>query len=165
MNISVARSPEEVRMQILKDGAMYSRIAPNTPFSRGQKGLVTGILNEQLGSDANRYLVLGWLFDTRKPPQSIRSGVLTDESWYGLFNWISPYKEDGKYKTRPEFPLEVALIYRTAVKEIGGLEVGVVEPPPLIAMMGQLDWFEENIELCSPRPLAVLDKLREMYRI
>jgi hypothetical protein len=163
MNIPVARSPEEVRMQILKGGVAYRSIAPNQSMSHGQKGLATGILNEQLGSDANRYLVLGWLFDTRKPPQPMRSRLLTDESWYGLLCWISPYKEDGKYKTRPEFPLEVALIYRRAVKEIG-LEVQVVELPSLLTTVGNLDLFEENTELCSPRPLAVLDKLREMYR-
>jgi len=162
MNISVARSPEEVRMQIIKDGTMYNRIVPGQPISRGNQGLITGILNEQLGTDANRYLVLGWLFSGEKHI-SMRSGLLTDESWYGLLCWISPYKEDGKYKTRPEFPLEVALIYRRAVKEIG-LEVQVVELPSLLTTVGNLDLFEENTELCSSRPLAVLDKLREMYR-
>ncbi len=60
-------------------------------FSRGA---VIGVLNYACHNDANRHLVLKFL--TGK----ISSKELTDAEWFGLFQFVKPFKpEGGKWTT------------------------------------------------------------------
>lgn len=108
MSFLVARSPDEVKKKIQFYIDSYSGL----PFNERKKGAITGRLNEHLGGDENRHIVLNWLFGVSS------SKELDDSQWDAVFTWIGFVKdESGSWEIDGRFPLECGLILTRALRE------------------------------------------------
>lgn len=111
MNEIFARTPSQVRDQVLADTIQGSRME----ITKGVRGAVVGRLNKYLGGDDNRQTVLAWLFSPSK--MKLSSKKLTDAEVYGLYKWIGFYQDEDGWHDSPTFPAECVLVLTEAIKQ------------------------------------------------
>lgn len=117
------RDPYELRAY-LRVFAYTVDIDEIPELTRGDMGVITGMLNKTLGDDFTRKSVLGWLFDYNgcgeNPTEKLipkSSHDLTPGQWYALREWVDAYKDDDskKWCCSDAFKSEVLSIARVAV--------------------------------------------------
>ena len=102
-----ANPPEIVRAIIQSDAKKHWE-----PLTRGQKGAVTGAINKVVDGDANRYLVLAYLFDAQG--MAVSSKNLTDDDWGALYEWCGFREDDDGWHHSEIFEVECLRIYLAA---------------------------------------------------
>lgn len=103
--------------------------------SRGQKGAVIGKLNTIFGDDANRHLVLGWIFSNGDKLSAMSTRALTINQWYALYSWIGFWKDEdeNQWHVREELWLESVYVLTATIKafnDLGKDKNGIEERPP-----------------------------------
>jgi hypothetical protein len=136
MTMNEPRDAYTVKRAILRDVDLYR---DDLEFSQGHKGAMIGNLNEYLGGDAIRHIVLSWIFCN--DPEfmiPISSKELRDKQWYGLYRWIDSYQdENGEWHVAPNFPQEATWVATCAMlaysKTNAVVRDELFDPPPEIA--------------------------------
>lgn len=158
-----ATRPMKVRER-LKEYA--SRPTPLEYFSPGKQGAITGALNDAVGGNKERRLILGWLFEDGTPMSSKK---LAPQEWNGLFQWIGakPQEPLGGGKTiwveRDDFALEARWVYVQAVADKNRVsldriqeELGVDDIPSDVLIATQVlgGKIVKVVETDSPEPVS-----------
>lgn len=99
------RSPNVVRSALVE----YSR-EKSRELSRGEKGALIGYLNKYGGGDEMRKFVLGWIFSGKIVMLSTHD--LTDGQWAALADWVSPFEDEGEWKSSVVFQQEIKEIVK-----------------------------------------------------
>jgi len=146
------RSSSQVRQDL--NQIVLSTFASLPP---GHKGAVTNALNRFIGNDADRRLVLGWLFGNyAEPIQPLSSKRITEMQWYNLYNWIGFEKDEDTdlWRCSPTFPQEAAACLTAARLAWGQLSLQVRadmnlpdNPPELSLLDAALQKGGEVIEV------------------
>lgn len=94
-------------------GVMYDEC----DMTKGTCGAIVGQLNKGLGSDEDRYIVLGWLF-SNVAGECLSSKRLTDEQWYALYKWVDFWQDEdeGKWHAAEGFQQELMAVYSAAIR-------------------------------------------------
>lgn len=102
-------NPLETRTRIRKNSLVMTGDLPS-----GTKGSIIGALTKACGSDTNRRLVLGWLFDYNdEPPLKEKSTYdLTEGQWCALNYWID---YDELYTPSEQFFTDAAIMTKWAL--------------------------------------------------
>ena len=78
----------------------------------GVKGAIVGTMNRKCGGDANRRLILSWLFSPFEGLEPISSKELTDKQVGALVRWIDWYKDPdiNEWLTGADFDKEILVV-------------------------------------------------------
>ena len=117
------RDPYELRAD-LRVRAYTVNVEEMVVLTRGDMGVITGMLNKTLGDDFTRKVVLGWLFDYNgsgdNPTEHLllkSTKELSPGQWYALHEWIDAFKDDesGAWNCSGIFKDEVLSAARVAI--------------------------------------------------
>lgn len=109
--------------------------AVDRTLTTSQKGAVTGTLNKYLGGDANRKVVLSWLFSEDGKLKFISSSKeLKDYQWVALYDWCGFYQEDGRWYPQMDFALESCYVLSAAMKAFGTNKIDIPDGIPEVVM-------------------------------
>lgn len=136
------KTAQQVKEDALRNSKYQVMIDP------GVRGAIVGYLNEALGGDEYRRIVLGWLFDF---PEPLSSKALLDGQWFALHSWIVPRRDEstGHWVPGENFAVEArlvltsALVWNEAVKPKPPEDLLSIFDEPVIASE-ELPEFEIN---------------------
>src|SRR3990172_4031909 len=130
----MARGALHVRAELAANARIFGQNAPE--YSSGRKGAIIGRLNEALGSDENRRIVLSWLF-RGVPLSSFSTKELSRGAWFALDGWIGSWHDDSGWHVRPDFMVEAMFVVRQAVRDYAAMMFRV-DPNGVVASAASL---------------------------
>jgi hypothetical protein len=103
------------------------RSIPPRVLTPGQKGAITGLLNQVCGSDRARRIVLAWCFPETfngRTAADVTSKDLSDAQWYALLRWVNYTKTfTGEYAYHAGLDEECAAILTIQAPLMGEMEI------------------------------------------
>jgi hypothetical protein len=115
------KTPLEVREYISKKQEDFFIFGEHA-LTKGQKGACVGTLNIFLNGDANRKIVLAWIFSKEG---ELSTKELDESAWWALYEWMDWYPdENGKWKVSSSFPTECMLVLQEAIRTYASLRSG-----------------------------------------
>lgn len=137
-------SPETILARV----AELSALPKATPISDWKWKSAKGALQKAAGSEANRYLLLFWLFPNKwANVDAVTSNDLDFAQQRALYNWIAPYKDEfdgGKWKGHDALAAECAAILNVIRAELilPDLERSkeARKADPILAELTQPEW-------------------------